>query len=273
MGARAAVLAALALGLAVADAHFDLAGGLRSNLSALAKPFYWLADTPSRVAIWGEGLFQSEESLQEEVERLSREALILRGRVQQMSSLVAENGRLRELLNSSALLKRDDVLSAEIIGLSPEPGRHKIIIDKGDNDQVALGQPVIDADGLMGQVVEVSPVSARILLIADTLHAVPVQINRNGVRCVVEGTGRLDQMALRHVAPTTDIKVGDLLVTSGLGGRFPVGYPVAEVTSIVDDPGQPFLNVLVAPTARLSQSRHVLLVFSHREVAAMSAGD
>ena len=219
------------------------------------------------MARWGEGLFQSEESLQEEVERLRRESLILRGRVQQISALVAENGRLRELLNSRALLQRDDVLSAEIIGISPEPGRHKIVIDKGTADQVSVGQPVIDADGLMGQVVSVSPVSSRIMLIADTTHAVPVQINRNGVRSVVEGVGRLDRMELRHVAPTTDIRVGDQLVTSGLGGRFPVGYPVAEVTEIIDDPGQPFLSVRVSPTARLSQSRHILLVFNHRQVA------
>ena len=104
--------------------------------------------------------------------------------------------------------------------------------------------------------------SARILLIADTLHAVPVQINRNGVRCVVEGTGRLDQMALRHVAPTTDIKVGDLLVTSGLGGRFPVGYPVAVVSLVERDPGQAFARVLATPSAALDRSRHVLLVFT-----------
>lgn len=261
------MLAALALGLAIADVHFGLFAGVKSHLAGAAKPLYWLADSPSRLARWGEGLFQSEESLREEVERLRRESLILHGRVQQISALVAENGRLRELLNSRALLQRDDVLSAEIIGISPEPGRHKIVIDKGTADQVSVGQPVIDADGLMGQVVAVSPVSSRIMLIADTTHAVPVQINRNGVRSVVEGIGRLDRMELRHVAPTTDIRVGDLLVTSGLGGRFPVGYPVAEVTEIIDDPGQPFLSVRVSPTARLSQSRHILLVFNHRQVA------
>lgn len=267
------LFAVLALGLVVADSHFGLLGGLRSSLAVVAKPFYWAADVPARLLSWGDELFQREESLQEEVERLRRESLILRGRVLQMSALVAENGRLRELLNTSALLNRDDVLNAEIIGQSPEPDRHKIVIDKGGGHQVVVGQPVIDADGLMGQVVEVNPVSAWILLIADATHAVPVQINRNGVRTVVEGIGRLDRMELRHVAPTTDIKVGDLLVTSGLGGRFPVGYPVATVTSIIDDPGQPFLNVSVAPTARLSQSRHVLLVFSGRQVAEVSADD
>lgn len=259
------MLAGVALVLIVADSHYRVLSDLRASLSAASTPFYWLSNIPSSLFHWGDWGAGDAESLTEENDRLKQEAFILRGRMLQMSSLVAENGRLRALLNSRALLKSDGVIIAEIIGIAPEPGHHKIVIDKGAADNIAVGQPVIDADGLMGQVIEVNRVSARVLLIADNEHGVPVQINRNGVRSVAEGIGRLDMLELRHVAPTTDIKVGDLLVTSGLGGRFPAGYPVARVTSIVDDPGKPFLEVSVAPTARLSQSRHVLLVFSHKQ--------
>jgi rod shape-determining protein MreC len=256
------VLGLLGLVLITADYHYQALVALRSGLNAVATPFYWLTSVPERVARWTEDNWDSQESLRQEKERLEQEAFILRGRMLKMSALVADNGRLRELLNSTALLKTDDVLIAETIGVSPRPDQHVIVIDKGQNHRVRVGQPVIDAEGLMGQVIEVSPISARILLIADSSHAVPVQINRNGVRSVAEGVGRLDMLELRHVAATTDIKEGDLLVSSGLGGRFPVGYPVARVSSVIHDPGQPFLNVQAAPTARLSQSRHVLVVFS-----------
>jgi rod shape-determining protein MreC len=261
------ILGALGLVLIFADFHYQALATIRSSLMVAATPFYWLASVPERVAHWGEENLGSQESLVEENDRLEQEVFILRGRVLKMSALVADNGRLRELLNSTALLKSDDVLISEIIGVSPRPDQHIILIDKGSDHNVTLGQPVIDAEGLMGQVIEVNPLSSRILLIADVSHAVPVQINRNGVRSVAEGIGRLDLLELRHVAATTDIKEGDLLVSSGLGGRFPVGYPVAAVSSVIHDPGQPFLTVKAEPTAQLSQSRHVLIVFSSKQRA------
>lgn len=259
------VLALLALAMVLADYQFHWLHGLRSYMTGSATPLYWVASAPLRVIEWTQDKLLRDESLAEENERLRQEAFILKGRMLQMSALVAENGRLRELLNSSADLKSDDVIIAEIIGVSPEPDRHIVLVDKGAREDIFVGQPVIDADGLMGQVIEVSARSARILLIADSSHAVPVQVNRNGVRLVAEGTGRIDLLELQHVAPTTDVKIGDLLVTSGLGGRFPAGYPVAKVISIIDDPGTPFLKVTAEPTARLSQSRHVLLVFSRKQ--------
>ena len=129
-------------------------------------------------------------------------------------------------------------------------------------DAVFVGQPLIDADGLMGQIVEVSPASSRALLITDATHSIPVQVNRNGVRAIAEGTGSLGSLEIRHVSATTDIQIGDLLETSGLGGRFPGGYPVAVVTAIERDPGQMFAHVVAGPSAALDRSRHVLLVFA-----------
>ena len=190
--------------------------------------------------------------------------MILQGKVQKLVSLEAENVRLRELLNSSALVG-DSVLVAELINVSPSPLHHQIVVNKGKSDGLYVGQPVIDSLGLMGQIIEVGPLSSRALLITDASHALPVQINRNGVRSIAEGVGLFHEMQLRHVAATTDIRVGDLLVSSGLGQRFPVGYPVAVVTEVTIDPGLSFATVKAAPKAALNRSRYVLLVFTNSE--------
>lgn len=262
------LLGVLGLALVFADFQFHLLSSLRSSIGAMATPFYYLADVPTRLVNWGEqSIFVSRDSLVQENKRLKQEAGVLRGRMLQMSALVAENGRLRELLNSQAALQSDNVVIAEIIGVSPKPERHELVIDKGGREGISVGQPVIDSHGLMGQVTEVNPLGSRVMLITDASHAVPVQINRNGFRLVAEGIGQVDELELRHVSSTTDIQVGDLLVTSGLGHRFPVGYPVAEVVSVVHDPGRPFLKVLARPSAALNQSRHVLLVYSSRQQA------
>jgi rod shape-determining protein MreC len=127
---------------------------------------------------------------------------------------------------------------------------------------VYLGQPLIDAQGLIGQVVGVGMTTSRVLLVTDSTHSVPVQVNRSGVRAVAEGMGSLDQLAVHHVTATTDIQAGDLLVTSGLGGRFPIGYPVAIVSAVERSPGEAFARIIATPTAELDRARHVLLVFS-----------
>src|SRR5690606_10280225 len=135
-------------------------------------------------------------------------------------------------------------------------------INKGEKDGVFLGQPVLDATGLMGQVVEVLPFSARVLLITDSSHSLPVQINRNGLRAIATGTGNSDWLELRHVGDTADIRVDDIVVSSGLGQRFPAGYPVGRVAAVNRDSSQPFAEVRVEPTAQLNRSRYLLLVFS-----------
>lgn len=233
----------------------------RATLSAVALPFYWLADLPGRFRDWNQETLVSRSELVEENTQLQAESLVLKGQVQQMAALRAENQRLRALLNSSALLQ-DDVLVAELIGIAPDPVRHQVILNKGLSDGVFVGQALIDADGLMGQVIEAGRDSSRVLLITDATHSIPVQVNRNGVRAIAEGVGLLDSLELRHVAATTEIEVGDLLVTSGLGQRFPEGYPVAVVFEVVRDPGQPFALVRARPSAALNRSRHVLLVFT-----------
>ena len=248
-------------GLILADLRFNALSTTRSLVEIGAAPVYWVADIPSRVGDWNDTHLKSRDDLLELNERLLRENLVLQGRSQQMASLQAENSRLRALLNSSAIL-RDDVLVAELIGVSPDPVRHQLVLNKGKTDGVFLGQPLIDADGLLGQVVEVSAINARALLVTDATHSIPVQVNRNGVRAIAEGTGSLASLEIHHVSATTDIREGDLLVTSGLGGRFPVGYPVAEVVEIERDPGEAFARIVARPSAALDRSRHVLLVFT-----------
>ena len=254
--------------LLAADLRFNSLQTARSLLEIVAAPIYWTADLPSRVADWNEEHLVSRSNLLEQNEQLRRENLVLEGRSHQMASLQAENVRLRALLNSSAML-RDDVLVAELIGVSPDPVRHQLVLNKGEQDGVFVGQPLIDADGLLGQSVEVSPLNSGALLIPDSTHSIPVQVNRNGVRAIAEGIGSLTSLEIHHVSATTDIQQGDLLVTSGLGGRFPVGYPVAVVSEIELDPGEAFARITATPSAALDRSRHVLLVFT----STQSRGD
>jgi rod shape-determining protein MreC len=233
---------------------------VESRLSALATPFYWLADVPYRLGDWSRHSLQDWRSLKDENDTLRQEKLILTAQVAKMAALSAENARLRQLLNSAAHVD-DSVLIAELVAVAPDPLRHIVVINKGEDAGVYVGQAVIDGHGLVGQVIEVSRFFSRVLQVSDTTHAVPVQVNRNGVRAIAEGTGLVDSLQVAHVASSTDIKVGDLLVTSGLGGGFPPGYPVAIVTEVSEGDGQPFLRVKAKPTAHLDQSRHLLLVF------------
>ncbi|MFK7975014.1 MAG: rod shape-determining protein MreC [Halioglobus sp.] len=264
LGLRIALASAIVVGLLLADLKYNNLGPVRAALDTAATPLYWIASLPGRLGDWTDDNVRSRGTLLEDADRLERENLVLQGRSAQMASLQAENVRLRALLNSSALL-RDDVLVAELMGVSPDPARHQLVLNKGDADAVFLGQPIIDSDGLMGQIVEVAATTSRALLITDATHSIPVQVNRNGVRAIAEGTGLLGSLEVHHVSATTDIQEGDLLVTSGLGGRFPVGYPVAVITEIERDPGEAFATIVAVPTAAMDRSRHVLLVFTPRD--------
>lgn len=254
--------------LVVVGLYTDRLEPLREKLAQLATPFYQLTDVPTRVNDWRKDTFVSQIDLKAENEALTTELLIHQRKLQQLASLAAENVRLRQLLNASQMLQ-DTVLITELIGVSPNPLSHKVIINRGTVDGAFKGQPVLDAFGLMGQVIEVGETASTVLLISDSTHAIPVQVNRNGVRAIAEGTGDLNSLSLRHVSANTDIRAGDLLVSSGLGDRFPVGYPVAEVLQVVRDPGKAFLTVIAKPMARLDRSRHLLLVFADRDKASV----
>ena len=245
--------------LMLADARPGFLAPVRGFLSDVSLPFYWMSGLPGRAAAWMGDTFASRDALVAENRALRAEALVLRARAQRLAALSAENRRLRELLNSTALLE-ENVLVSGIIGISPDPGLQVAVIDKGSAGGVQPGQAVIDASGLFGQVIEAGVTSSRVLLVSDATHAVPAQVLRNGVRVVVEGNGRIDRLDVDYVAPTMDVRPGDLLVSSGLGQRFPGGYPVGVVESVTNDPGQPFSVVVARPSAQLDRSRHVLVL-------------
>ncbi|MCU9946722.1 rod shape-determining protein MreC [Pseudomonas solani] len=272
LGVRLLAFAVLSAALMVVDARFDTLKPARSQMGLVLTPFYWLADLPVRLWDGVSDQFTSRSTLIAENEKLKAEGLLMQRRLQKLAALTEQNVRLRELLNSSALVD-DKVLVGELIGVDPNPFTHRILVDKGEKDGVFLGQPVLDARGLMGQVVEVMPYTARVLLLTDTTHSIPVQVNRNGLRAIASGTGNPERLELRHVADTADIKEGDLLVSSGLGQRFPAGYPVATVKEVIHDSGQPFAIVRAVPTAALNRSRYLLLVFTDTRSPEQRAND
>jgi rod shape-determining protein MreC len=272
LGVRLLVLAVLSVALMVVDARFDLLKPARKQASLVLMDAYWITDLPGRLWDGVASQFGSRTELVAENEKLKTENLLLQGRMQKLAALTEQNVRLRELLNSSALVN-EKVEVAELIGMDPNPFTHRIIINKGERDGVVLGQPVLDARGLMGQVVELMPYTSRVLLLTDTTHSIPVQVNRNGLRAIASGTGNPERLELRHVADTADIKEGDLLVSSGLGQRFPAGYPVATVKEVIHDSGQPFAIVRAVPTAALNRSRYLLLVFSDSRTAEERANE
>ncbi len=241
----------------------------RSLLTVAATPIIVVADLPGRSVRGLDETFSSRDDLRRRIAELEREQLLLKVRTEKMAALTAENNRLRDLLGSAAKLQ-DNVLVAELIGVNPDPEEQEVMIDKGSVDNVFVGQPVLDANGLMGQVVEVSRYSSRVLLISDVRHSVPVQVLRSNLRLIAQGMGLEQQLELLHVNSTADIRVGDQLLSSGLGNRFPIGYPVGTVEKVEFEPGRPFAEVRATPTAQLDRTRHVLLVFSESRNSARS---
>jgi len=220
-----------------------------------------IAVVPGEVSEWFSESSSTRQELMAENKQLAARNLVLELRSQRLAAMEAENTELRELLSASEQVD-DRVLVTSVIAVDPDPFSQQILINKGGEDGVFIGQPILDAHGLLGQVIDVMPYSARVLMIADSNHAIPVQVNRNGVRAIAVGTGSLDELELIYVPNTADIKKDDLLVSSGLGGRYPRGYPVAVVTSVENIPGKSFAVVKARPSAQLDRSRHLLLVFS-----------
>ncbi len=244
----------------LADRRTEYLDNARSILAVFITPLQFIASTPDRLGTWIQEAFTSEESLNQAYTRVRGENMKLRARLQRMQALEAENASLRRLLAAAEKVP-DQVLMAELVDVSLDPYTHKLIVNRGVTDGIYLGQPVLDPEGVMGQVTETMPFTSAVTLITDPSHATPVQVERNGLRAITFGTGTADKLKVSYLTHNADIKIGDVLVTSGMGGRFPAGYPVAEVMEIVRDASEAFLRISAKPVARLERSKHILLVW------------
>jgi len=236
-------------------------GSVRGALSVLVYPLQWMVDLPHTTSEWFRESLSTRRELQEENASLRTQQLVLNTQLQILEALEAENRRLRALLDSSFQFEDRPMLIAALLSVDMDPYRHQIEINKGTLDHVFEGQPLLDSQGVMGQLIHVGPFTSTGMLITDPGHAIPVQVNRTGLRTIALGTGAIDRLELPHIPNNADIRIGDLLVTSGLGGRFPPGYPVAEVVDVQQDPGRTFSQISARPRALLDRSREVLLVW------------
>ncbi len=251
---------ALSVVLMVMDHKYQKLETLRAALSVAVYPVQLATDLPGTISEWFSESLASRRQLQEENDSLRTQQLMQKVQLQKLASLEAENIRLRELLDSSFKVG-EKVLIAELLSVNLDPYKHQIVINKGELNDVYPGQPLLDAKGVMGQIVHVGPYTSTAMLITDTSHAIPVQVNRSGLRTIALGSGTINRLDLPYIPNNADIRPGDLLITSGLGGHFPPGYPVAEVAEVQHDPGHTFSSVIATPLAELNRSREVLLVW------------
>jgi len=254
-------LATLSIVLMTIDHRQHHLDSVRSFLSVVVYPLQWLVDLPDTTSEWFRESLATRRELQEENASLRTQQLMLNTQLQKLESLEAENRRLRALLDSSFQVGNRHMLIAGLLSVDMDPYRHQIEVNKGSLEHLFAGQPLLDSKGVMGQLIHVGPLTATAMLITDPSHAIPVQINRTGLRTIALGTGSIDRLELPHIPTNADVRVGDLLISSGLGGRFPPGYPVAEVIAVEQDPGNTFSEVIARPRAHLDRSREVLLVW------------
>lgn len=239
---------------------------IRAGISIALYPLHYLVSLPAAAGNWASEALATRTHLVRENERLRTEHLLLEARLQKYAAMQSENGRLRDLLQSSRNVA-ERVLIAELLAVDLDPFKRQVLLNKGSDDGVYEGHPLIDAKGVMGQVIHVNPISSIAMLLTDPSHALPVQLNRNGLRAIALGTGEPDLLELPHIPNNADVAVGDLLVTSGLGQRFPPGYPAATITVVEKDPTQPYATVQARPTADLERIREALLVWPNTSTA------
>lgn len=241
--------------------HLD---AVRKAVGAAVYPIQIVVDAPFRLWVWLREGTTTRSELQLELGRLKAERLITKAELQQLTALKAENARLRDLLEARARVK-DEIRVAGIMAVDANPYRHSIVIDIGAREGAYDGQAIIDAVGVIGQVIQTGLTTSQAMLISDPSHSLPVEVNRNGLRTIANGTGEFDRLDLPFITNNADIRPGDLLVTSGLGGTFPAGYPVAVVETVNRIPQDPFADVTAKPAAALDQVREVMLIWSSAE--------
>lgn len=237
---------------------------LRAILSMPLAPIQYIVSYPIQLIDTLRNVVSTHDSLVKENLDLKADQLLLKAQVQRLLSIETENNQLKALLSTSATVQ-GKVLIAQIMAVDSDPFVNQVTLNKGSNENVFVGQPVLDANGVMGQVIQVGPLISKVLLVNDAHSGVPVQIARTGTRAIAVGDNYSGILRLVNLPHTIDIKVGDTLVTSGLGDHFPVGYPVGKVISVIKDPASQFATISVEPCAHLDRSRQVLLVWPPKE--------
>jgi rod shape-determining protein MreC len=261
---RAMLLLMASVMVMVADHRWHHLEAVRGVLeSYVIYPLRYTINLPVDFIRWADHGLSSHEFLLQENTQLKEQQLRAQVSLQKLSVLERENDRLREMLGAQPKVG-ERMLVAELLVIDLDPNRQQVVINKGAEQGVYQGQPLIDAWGVMGQVVHVADTSATAMLISDPNHAIPVQINRNDLRSTAFGLGYGGRLELRHIPHNADIELGDLLVTSGLGGRFPANYPVGRIVEIERAVGETFARVVAEPVAHLDRSREVLLIW-HNE--------
>lgn len=263
LGLRFFLLAVGCITLMVLDSRHNHLEKVREWLSAATHPVTWAVEAPFRVWDWVGATFADRVELREHNAELAADLRLANLRLQRMAALEEENRRLRAIREASSGIA-GRTLIAEILRIDLDPFRHRVRIDKGVVDGVYKGQPLLDAQGVFGQVVTVGRQTAEVILISDAEHAIPVQVNRNGLRTIAVGTGDLSRLSLPFLTIDADLRQGDLLVSSGMGGVFPRGYPVGTVSRIERNPAAAFAFVEATPLAALDRDREVLLIWPER---------
>lgn len=269
-GLRLVLICIFSIGVMALDNQNRHLEGVRQILAASIYPIRLLVDAPFSIGRWLSDNFATRNTLITENDQLKRKILIHNARLQRMASLEAENARLRTLLDSTAKVG-DRVLIAEIMSVDMNPFRHMIVINRGSVDGIQVGQAMIDGQGIIGQVIRDHIFSAEAILITDIDHALPVELVRNRLRTIAVGTGDLERLSMPFLPRNADVQVGDLIVTSGLGGTFPPGYPVGVIRDVISEVGQPFLKISAEPAAALNRIREVLLIWTEPPQAAPAA--
>jgi rod shape-determining protein MreC len=266
---RCVLYSLLALGLIIFDTRYDHLGEIRRFLSVAAYPVQVAVESPFQGWHWFRESVSSRESLRADKERLEADLRMAEFRLQRYEALEAETRRLRALRENTATVTNRFIIG-NIMDLDVDAFRQRVLIDRGAHDGVFVGQAVLDAGGVFGQVSRVEQMTSEVILISDAAHAIPVQINRNGLRTVAVGTGDTGRLKLPYLSTSADVVSGDLLVTSGLGGGFPEGYPVGTVSEVKRDPAQSLADVDVRPAASLDRSRELMLVWLKQDATALA---
>ena len=261
LGLRFLLVAIVSVSLMLLDHREEHLSRIRQAFSVLVYPLQVAVNLPFTGWRWATRTLSDQMTLLEENARLRSERLDVNVRLQKLAALGVENDRLRAMLDSSARVS-DRVLVVEILAVDLDPYRQRFTINRGLKDDVFVGQALLDADGVVGQIAHVDVFTAEAVLISDADHALPVAVNRNGLRTILVGTGDSARLRLPYLTNSADIEPGDLLVSSGLGGVFPSGYPVGRVLEVQRQPGQSFAQVFAEPAAKLDRDREVLLVWT-----------